>query len=267
MRVVGYIRVSTEQQAEEGVSLDAQRARLEAYAVAMDLDLVEVFEDRGISAKTLSRPGLTEALTALETGAADGLLVTKLDRLTRSVRDLGDLIENYFAVRFSLLSMSDSIDTRSACGRLILNVLGAVSQWELESTGERTKEGMAELTAQRLKDEAAASRLRAEGRLEEAAAAALSARSKRIGRATKSIDTLPIETVFFVQEMIKKGTRYADIASVLNSKKTPTVTGTGAWHATSIARIKNLPLLDLRPDYAGMRYCDALEESHKYTMP
>lgn len=145
--VVGYIRVSTEQQAGEGVSLDAQRARLEAYAVAMDLDLVAVCEDRGLSAKSLARPGLQQALAMLESGNASGLVVTKLDRLTRSVKDLGDLVDRYFASRFSLLSLSDSIDTRTASGRLVLHVLGAVSQWEREATAERTRDALAQLRA------------------------------------------------------------------------------------------------------------------------
>src|ERR1700733_6604891 len=111
-RVIGYVRVSTEQQADGGVSLDAQRAKLTAYALAMDLDLLEVVVDAGASAKSLARPGLQRALAALDAGAADGLLVCKLDRLTRSVRDLGELVERYFADRFALLSVSDSIDTR-----------------------------------------------------------------------------------------------------------------------------------------------------------
>lgn len=144
-RVVGYIRVSTEHQVDGGVSLDAQREKLRAYAVAMDLELVAVLEDAGVSAKTLSRPALKEALRRLDDGEAEGLLVTKLDRLTRSVRDLGDLVEHYFGTRFSLLSVSDSIDTRSAAGRLVLNVLSSVSQWEREATGERTKEALSHL--------------------------------------------------------------------------------------------------------------------------
>lgn len=144
-RVIGYIRVSTEGQADGGVSLDAQREKLRAYAVAMDLDLVEILEDAGASAKTLARPALQEALLRLEAGVATGLLVTKLDRLTRSVRDLGDLVDTYFSARFSLLSVSDSIDTRSAAGRLVLNVLASVSQWEREATGERTREALSHL--------------------------------------------------------------------------------------------------------------------------
>lgn len=144
-RVVGYIRVSTEAQADGGVSLEAQRAKLSAYATAMDLDLVAVHVDAGLSAKTLARPGVLAALAMLEGGEAEGLLVAKLDRLTRSVRDLGDLVERYFSARFSLLSVADSIDTRSAAGRLVLNVLASVAQWEREATGERTRDALAHL--------------------------------------------------------------------------------------------------------------------------
>lgn len=144
-RVVGYIRVSTEQQADGGVSLAAQRAKLEAYALAVELELVAVQVDAGVSAKTLARPGLQAALGALDAGEADGLLVAKLDRLTRSVRDLGELVERYFASRFSLLSVADAIDTRSAAGRLVLNVLTSVAQWEREATGERTRTALEHL--------------------------------------------------------------------------------------------------------------------------
>lgn len=145
-RVVGYIRVSTEGQADAGISLDAQRAKLKAYAEAMDLDLVSIEEDAGISAKTVAgRPGLLRSLELLDSGAADGLLVVKLDRLTRSVRDLGDLVDRYFARRHSLLSLGDSIDTRTASGRLVLNLLGSVSQWEREATAERTASALAHL--------------------------------------------------------------------------------------------------------------------------
>jgi DNA invertase Pin-like site-specific DNA recombinase len=147
-RVVGYIRVSTDGQAEEGVSLDAQRAKIEAFAIAADLELVAIREDAGVSAKTLARPGLQAALADLREGRADALLVTKLDRLTRSVRDLGALLENYFTGRFSLLSIADSVDTRTAGGRLVLNVLTSVAQWEREAIGERTRDALRHLKAQ-----------------------------------------------------------------------------------------------------------------------
>jgi len=138
-RTVAYLRVSTDKQAEHGVSLDAQRAKAEAYASLYDLELVSIIEDRGASAKTLQRDGLQQALGMLRSGTADALLVVKLDRLTRSVCDLGELVEGYFSAgRWALLSVSEQIDTRSAAGRLVLNVLASVSQWEREAIGERT---------------------------------------------------------------------------------------------------------------------------------
>lgn len=140
-KVVGYIRVSTDKQADEGVSLSAQRAKIEAYCLALDLELIAIVEDAGISAKSLDRAGLRSALAMLESGKAQAMLVTKLDRLTRSVRDLGDLIEKFFT-KYSLLSMSDQIDTRSATGRLMLNLLTSVAQWERETTGERTRDAL-----------------------------------------------------------------------------------------------------------------------------
>jgi len=139
--------VSTQQQADEGVSLEAQRSKLRAYAFAMDLELVALCEDAGVSAKSLDRPGLRAALELLEQGKADGLVVAKLDRLTRSVRDLGELVERYFESRFSLLCLADSLDTRTASGRLVLHVLGAVSQWEREATAERTRDALAQVKA------------------------------------------------------------------------------------------------------------------------
>jgi DNA invertase Pin-like site-specific DNA recombinase len=136
-RIVGYVRVSLDKQAEHGVSLEAQEARVRQYAELYGLQLVAVIRDEGESAKSLDRPGLQRALTMLRRGEAEGLLVAKLDRLTRSVRDLGELVEKHLR-KVALLSVAEQIDTRSSAGRLVLNVLGSVSQWEREAIGERT---------------------------------------------------------------------------------------------------------------------------------
>ena len=142
-RTIAYIRVSTDKQADKGVSLDAQLAKVAAFAALYDLELVETVIDAGESAKTLARPGLQRALATIKAGKADALLVVKLDRLTRSVRDLGELVERYFSPgKAALLSVSEQIDTRSAAGRLVLNVLASVSQWEREAIGERTSTAM-----------------------------------------------------------------------------------------------------------------------------
>ena len=141
-RTIAYIRVSTDKQADAGVSLDAQRAKVEQYAALYDLDLVAVKVDAGESAKSLDRPALREAFAMLDAGEADALLVVKLDRLTRSVRDLGESVERFFSKDVALLSVSEQIDTRTAGGRLVLNVLASVSQWEREVIGERTSVAM-----------------------------------------------------------------------------------------------------------------------------
>src|SRR5207302_10417331 len=142
-RTIAYLRVSTDKQADRGVSLDAQRAKVNAYAELYDLELADVIVDAGESAKSLDRPGLQRALAMLKAGKAEALLVVKLDRLTRSVADLGRLVERYFTPgKAALLSVGEQIDTRSAAGRLVLNVLASVSQWEREAIGERTATAM-----------------------------------------------------------------------------------------------------------------------------
>src|SRR6266849_4154882 len=148
-RTIAYLRVSTDKQADRGVSLDAERAKVAAYAELYDLELAEVIVDAGESAKSLDRPGLQRALAMLKAGEAEALLVVKLDRLTRSVVDLGTLVERYFAPgKAALLSVGEQIDTRSAAGRLVLNVLASVSQWEREAVGERTSAALQHKAAQ-----------------------------------------------------------------------------------------------------------------------
>lgn len=172
MKVVAYVRVSTEEQASHGVSLAAQEAKLRSYCELYDHNLVEVVVDAGQSAKSLNRPGLQQALGMLKNGEAQGLLVLKLDRLTRSVRDLGELLETYFQ-NSALVSLQEQCDTSTAAGRLVLNVMTSVAQWERETTSERTSAALqykkaqgVQLGAPALKDEATITRavaLKAEG--------------------------------------------------------------------------------------------------------
>jgi len=140
-RVVGYVRVSSEQQTDHGVSLQAQEEKIRQYCSLYDLTLVDIITDAGVSAKTLQREGLQKALNMLKIGLADGIVVVKLDRLTRNVADLGSLITEYFNT-YALLSVCEQIDTRSASGRLVLNVLTSVAQWEREAIGERTSQAL-----------------------------------------------------------------------------------------------------------------------------
>ena len=146
MKAVAYLRVSTDEQSVNGVSLAAQRAKVEQYCQLYGLTLVDVVEDAGLSAKTLDRAGLQKVLAMLRKGEAEAVIVARLDRLTRRVADLATLIEGPFS-KAALLSVGEQIDTRSAAGRLVLHVLGSVAEWERATIGERTKTAMAHMKA------------------------------------------------------------------------------------------------------------------------
>jgi DNA invertase Pin-like site-specific DNA recombinase len=138
LKAVGYIRVSTEEQAKEGVSLDAQGARIKAYCAAKGWTLLRVYRDEGVSGKDLNRPGIKSLLNDLKGNGVDVVVTVKLDRLTRSIRDLGVLIEDLFS-GVSLASVEESLDSSTAGGRMVINLLGTVAQWERETVSERTK--------------------------------------------------------------------------------------------------------------------------------
>lgn len=223
-RVVAYLRVSTEGQAEAGVSLAAQRAKVMAYAELYDLDVVAVIEDAGASAKTLDRPGLQKALTMLDQGAADGILVAKLDRLIRDVRGLLTLVDRYFRDRYSLFSVAEQIDVRSAAGRMTLNLLAVISQWEREIIGERTAEALAHLKAQGVQLGG------------EALGWTRSPTTAGRGRQRVEVVQDEVETVHRIVELREAGHSYRAIAATLSAEGRRTKRG-GRWHASTVKRV------------------------------
>jgi site-specific DNA recombinase len=146
---VGYVRVSTDEQAVEGVSLDAQTARIIAHAEAVGRPLEGVVRDAGVSAKSIDRPNLQAILRDVRAGKISAVVVMKLDRLTRSVRDLGGLVDLFAKHDCALVSASESIDTGTASGRMAINMFGTVAQWEREAIAERTTEALAHKRRQR----------------------------------------------------------------------------------------------------------------------
>jgi DNA invertase Pin-like site-specific DNA recombinase len=142
MRAIGYCRVSTDKQADFGCSLEAQQEKLRAMAVVQGADLAEVIVDAGESAKSLDRPGMERLLSLVDARAVDVVIIAKLDRLTRSVKDLAELLEKLTRRGVALVSVAESLDTGSAACRLVLNIMVSVSQWEREAIGERTKDAM-----------------------------------------------------------------------------------------------------------------------------
>lgn len=144
MRAIAYVRVSTEEQAREGISLQNQESRIRAFCQAKDWELAEVLVDEGYSGSSLERPGMQELILQCQKRQVDVVVIYKLDRLTRSVRDLGYLVQDVFGkygVAFS--SIQDNFDTTTANGKLILNILGSVAQWERDIVVERTRDVMA----------------------------------------------------------------------------------------------------------------------------
>lgn len=137
-KTFAYARCSTDTQAEHGVSIDLQTDRIAAYASAMGWTIDEVVCDPGHSAKSLQRPGMGRILEAVRKGQVERIIVLKLDRLTRSIKDLGELLEDFQQHDVSLVSITETLDTGSATGRLVTGFLGLVSQWEREQTSERT---------------------------------------------------------------------------------------------------------------------------------
>ena len=141
MKAIIYTRVSTEGQAIIGVSLDFQEEKTRAYCLAHSWEVVAHISDR-LSGKNTKRPGLQKALAILKSGEADCLVILRLDRLTRSIKDLVNMVEDSTKNQWQLVSVNDNIDTTRANGRFMLNVLGSTAQFERELLIERVKEGL-----------------------------------------------------------------------------------------------------------------------------
>ncbi|MCX5733726.1 MAG: recombinase family protein [candidate division NC10 bacterium] len=151
-RALGYVRVSTEDQVREGVSLDVQSERIRAYCQAKGWTLEGIIRDEGRSARDLNRPGIQRVLEMARqkngSRSADVLVVLKLDRLTRSVRDLGHLTDEFHRLRFGFTSIQEAVDTTSATGELFFNIVASISQWERRVIGERTSAALCHRRAQ-----------------------------------------------------------------------------------------------------------------------
>lgn len=135
--ILGYCRVSSEEQAAHGISISAQRDILNGYA-AMSQSSIRIFEDAGYSGKNTNRPALQQLLSVVRSGEYSAVVVWKLDRLSRSLRDTLTMIEDIFCpVGVSLVSVTESIDTSTPSGRMMLNLLASFAQLEREQDSDR----------------------------------------------------------------------------------------------------------------------------------
>ena len=146
MKAIGYIRVSTEGQVD-GVSLDSQCSKIEAWSSANGYELLDVFTDAGISGSKYNRPGLHKALAeACKHKAA--LVVYSLSRLARSTRDALTISERLDKSGADLVSLTERIDTTSAAGKMVFRMLAVLAEFERDLTSERTKSALQHLKRQ-----------------------------------------------------------------------------------------------------------------------
>jgi site-specific DNA recombinase len=134
-----YVRVSTEEQAKEGFSIRAQQEKLTSYAKVMEWDIYKIYSDEGISGKNITdRPAINEMISDIKSKKIENVLVFKVDRLTRSTKDLSELLELFKEYDCAFNSLMESIDTQSASGRMFLKIIGIFAEFERENIVERS---------------------------------------------------------------------------------------------------------------------------------
>jgi DNA invertase Pin-like site-specific DNA recombinase len=206
--VVGYIRVSSTEQADSGLGLAAQRATIEAECSRRGWNLTAIHQDAGLSGKAVSnRPGLADALKDVETGVAGGLIVSKLDRLSRSLKDFAELMERAQKRGWNLVACDLGIDLSTPAGEFMANVMGSAAQWERKLIGLRTKEALA----------------------------AKRATGVRLGRPRILADA--VVTRICVDH--RTGLSLSSIARALNADGVPTAHGGSRWHASTVSAVIN----------------------------
>jgi DNA invertase Pin-like site-specific DNA recombinase len=223
MVAIGYIRVSTEGQAEDGVSLAAQRAKIEAWAKLHDEDDLVVFEDAGLSGSSLAqRVGLQDALQAA-CQRKGTLVVFSLSRLARSTKDTLAISDRLAKAGAELVSLSEKIDTTSASGKMVFRMLAVLAEFERDQVSERTRAAMAHMRKERKR----ISRYAPFGWNLDSAGVAL------VPNAAEQ------EHVARMRTLRASGLSYRDVARSLDVAGIPTKTGTGAWTAKVVRSVLN----------------------------
>ncbi len=142
MKAVGYIRLSTEDQAKEGISLENQETKIRAYEEINDLELLEIIRDEGASGKSLDREVMTRLLEMIDAGDVQAITVYKLDRLSRKTLDTLNFIKTFESRGIAFHSISEKVDTKSATGKFFLTIISAVAQMERDLIAERTRDAL-----------------------------------------------------------------------------------------------------------------------------
>jgi DNA invertase Pin-like site-specific DNA recombinase len=196
--VLGYARVSTSEQ-----SVEAQETAIRDECKRRGWQLLDVIVDHAHSGDTLDRPGLRTALSRIARGDAAGLVSARLDRVSRSTIDLGDLLVWFKDRRAMLVALDLGIDTSTASGRLVATVIGAVAEWERDTIAARTREGLAVIRAQ----------------------------GRPIGRPAVADNP---ELAARIRSMHDAGMSLRTIAKQLNTEGVPTLRGAAQWRPSSV---------------------------------
>lgn len=207
MKVIGYVRVSTTDQADNGNGLEAQRAAIEAACRRKGWELVTVLEDKGLSGKSRKdRKALEAAVAMCRAGGADALVTAKLDRLSRSLVDFAALSEQAKREGWAIVVLDCDFDTTTPQGELMANMLACFAQFERRVIGQRTKDALA----------------------------VKKAKGERIGGRPSS---LPPRVVERIQREHAAGVSLGAIARGLNADAIPTGQGGKAWYASTVAAV------------------------------
>lgn len=201
-KAIGYLRVSTDEQATSGLGLEAQREAITAEVKRREWLLLGLIADAGESGGALDRPGLREVLERIADGSASVLVVAKLDRLSRSVIDSARILEWIAEANANLVALDLGVDTSKPAGQLVANVMSAVAQWERATISERTR---AALAAKRAKGEAI------------------------------SRPTVPPKVRRRIDRQRQRGWTLQRIADKLNTDEIPTARGGSEWRPSSVS--------------------------------
>lgn len=209
MNVVAYLRVSTREQADSGHGLDAQRMEIERMAVARDWTIIDWCVDAGVSGTTplSEREGWSRAARLAQLGAAEGIVVTKIDRVSRSVRDFADLVCRANKCSWALIVLDIGLDLTTPMGKFVAHVLCAAAELERDMASQRTKDGLA----------------------------AARAKGVRLGGPR----SLPEDVADRIAELRQGGATLAAIAELLNEEGVPTARGGVRWYPASVRAVLN----------------------------
>ena len=205
MQVLGYARVSTEEQGKSGAGIEAQSAAIRNECEHRGWQLIEVVEDPAHSAKNLRRPGIQRALEALSKHQADALVVAKLDRLSRSMLDFTAVMATSQKQGWALVALDCAVDTTTPAGEAMAHVLATFAQFERRLIGQRTREALA----------------------------AKRAAGVRLGRPRVLSDHV-VEQVVTERQ---RGCTLRAIATRLNDDAVPTAQGGTRWHASTVRAV------------------------------